>query len=108
MPEKAPSRMDVLSAPTLSSYAQGSHFVKITCELCRVQRFYEPVDIMQLCGNISVRQIAKQFRCEKCGRKDYLDVDLVSPSAAERPGMSVRRLTEIRIIRKPVWKDVTL
>lgn len=108
MPEKAPSRMDVLSAPTLSSYAQGSHFVKITCEFCRLKRFYEPVDIMQLCGNISVRQIANRFRCEKCERKDYLTIDLVNPSAAERVGMSVRRLTEIRIIRKPVWKDIKL
>ncbi len=100
--------MDVLSAPTLSSYVQGSHFVKITCEFCRLKRFYEPVDIMQLCGNISVRQITNQFRCEKCERKDYLTVDLVSPSAAERVGMSVRRLTQIRIIRKPVWKDIKL
>lgn len=108
MPEKAPSRMDVLSAPTLSSYAKGSHFVKITCEFCRLKRFYEPVDIMQLCGNISVRRIAKQFRCEQCKGKDYLTADLVSPPTAERIGMSVRRLTEIRIIRKPIWKDVKL
>lgn len=100
--------MDVLSAPTLSRYAQGSYLVKIDCALCQVKRFYEPVDIMQLCGNISVRHIAKQFRCEQCKRKDYLTADLVSPPAADRVGMSVRRLTEIRIIRKPVWKDIKL
>lgn len=108
MPEKAPSRMDVLSAPTLRHYADGSYFVKITCEFCQVKRFYEPVDILQLCGNISVRQIAKQFRCEKCQRKDYLTAYLVSPPAADRVGMKVRRLTEIRIIRKPIWKDIKL
>ena len=108
MPENAPSRMDVLSAPTLRNYADGSYFVKIDCAFCQVKRFYEPVDILQLCGNISVRQIAKQFRCEKCQRKDYLTAELVSPPAAERLGMSVRRLTEIRIIRRPVWKDVKL
>lgn len=28
--------------------------------------------------------------------------------AADRVGMKVRRLTEIRIIRKPIWKDVKL
>ena len=108
MPEKAPSRMDVLSAPTLRNYADGSYFVKIDCAFCQVKRFYEPVDLLQLCGNISVRQIAKQFRCEQCKRKDYLTADLVSPPAAERAGMIVRRLTEIRIIRKPVWKDIKL
>ena len=100
--------MDVLSAPTLRSYADGSYFVKITCEFCQLKRFYEPVDILQLCGNISVRQIANQFRCETCKRKDYLIADLISPPAADRVGMSVRRLTEIRIIRKPVWKDIKL
>lgn len=108
MPEKAPSRVDVLSAATLRNYATGSYYVKIDCALCRVKRFYEPVDLLQLCGNISVRQIAKQFRCEQCKRKDYLTADLVSPPSRELVGMSVRRLTEIRIIRKPVWKDVKL
>ncbi len=100
--------MDVLSAPTLRHYADGSYFVKITCELCQVKRFYEPVDLLHLCGNISVRQIAKQFRCEQCNRKDYLTADLVSPPSRELVGMSVRRLTEIRIIRKPIWKDVKI
>lgn len=100
--------MDVLSASTLRHYADGSYFVKITCEFCQVKRFYEPVDLLQLCGNISVRQIAKQFRCEQCKRKDYLTADLVSPPSRELVGMSVRRLTEIRIIRKPIWTDVNI
>ena len=100
--------MDVLSAPTLRNYANGSHYVKIDCALCQVKRFYEPVDLLQLCGNISVRQIAKQFRCEQCKRKDYLTADLVSPPSRELVGMSVRRLTEIRIIRKPIWRDLKL
>ncbi|SCB38940.1 hypothetical protein [Rhizobium hainanense] len=108
MPEKAPTRVDVLSAPTLSYYATGSYYVKIDCALCRVKRFYEPVDLLQLCGNISVRHIAKQFRCEQCNRKDYLTADLVSSPSNELVGMNLRRLVQIRIIRKPIWKDVKL
>ncbi|MGG6895814.1 hypothetical protein [Rhizobium sp. BR 315] len=108
MPEKAPSRVDVLSAPTLRYYANGSYYVKIDCAHCRVKRFYEPVDLLQLCGNISVRQIAKQFRCELCNRKDYLAADLISPPSKELVGMTIRRLVQIQIIRKPVWKDVKL
>lgn len=108
MPEKPVSRDDVLSAPTLSYYANGSYYVKIDCAHCRVKRFYEPVDIMQLCGNISVRRIARQFRCEQCNRKDYLTADLLSPSSKELIGMTIQRLVQIQIIRKPVWKDVKL
>lgn len=100
--------MDVISASTLSSYANGSYYVKIACAHCRIKRFYDPVDLMQLCGNISVRRIARQFRCEQCNKKDYLTADLVSPPSKELVGMNVRRLVQIRIIRKPVWKDVKL
>lgn len=108
MPEKAPSRIDVLSAPTLSAYANGSYYIKVYCAHCRVTRFYEPVDLLQLCGNISIRHIAKQFRCEQCNGKDYLTADLLSPSSKELMGMTVRRLVQIRIIRKPIWKDIKL
>lgn len=108
MPEKPATRDDVLSAPTLSYYASGSYYIKIDCAHCRVKRFYEPVDLMQLCGNISVRRIARQFRCELCNKKEYLTAEVLSPSSKELVGMSVRRLAQIRIIRKPIWKDIKL
>ena len=108
MPEKPASRTDVLSAPTLSSYSNGSYYIKIDCALCRLKRFYEPVDLLQLCGNITIRRIAQQFRCEQCNRKDYLTAEMLSPSSNELVGMQVRRLVQIRIIRKPIWKDIKL
>lgn len=108
MPEKSPSRHEVLSAPTLSRFDDGSYLVKIDCAHCRVTRFYDPADLKRLCGDIPVRRIASRFSCQICNRKDYLTSALVSPSAKERVGMKVRRLVEIRLIRKPVWEDTKL
>lgn len=108
MPEKPASRTDVLSAPTPSSYSGGSYYIKIDCAHCRAKRFYEPVDIQQLCRNISIRRIAQQFRCELCNKKDPLTAEMLSPSSKELVGMEVRRLVQIRIIRKPIWKDIKL
>ena len=37
-----------------------------------------------------------------------MSADLETPSARERVGMTVRKLVEIRTVRRPVWEDVTL
>jgi hypothetical protein len=55
-----------------------------------------------------VERIPKKFRCERCDTKQYLRADLISPSAAEMVGLRVRKLMEIKHIRKPIWKDVKL
>jgi len=108
MPEKSPSRNDVLRRPTLSSFIDRTYFIKIDCQLCRVKRLYLPADLIPLCGDITVERIPKKFRCERCDTKQYLRADLVSPSAAEMVGLRVRKLMEIKHIRKPIWKDVKL
>ncbi len=108
MPEKPLSRYDVLGAPTLSSYPHGGYYVKIDCAHCRVKRIYEPVDLIPLCGDIPIRSVARRFRCELCTRKDYLAAELLSPSAKELVGMPLRKLVRIKLIRRPIWKDMKL
>jgi hypothetical protein len=108
MPEKALSRTDVLSAPTLSHYGTGTYYIKIDCAHCRVKHLYDPADLIKLCGDIQVRRIARQFRCQLCKRKDYLSSELLSPTASELAGMKVRKLIEIKLIRRPVWQDLKL
>ncbi|WFU10910.1 hypothetical protein QA646_08745 [Rhizobium sp. CB3090] len=91
--------------PKLSSFA-GSQYVKITCTWCRITHLYEPEDLIKLFGDVPLLDIERQFRCEGCGRKDYLDARLHSPLGADAIGLTIRQLVEIRMVRRPVWKDV--
>lgn len=49
--------------------------------------------------------VAEKMRCEGCGRRDYLNATLSIPSAEERQAMKLRRLAEVRTVRKVVWRD---
>ncbi|WFU04652.1 hypothetical protein QA648_28200 (plasmid) [Rhizobium sp. CB3171] len=93
---------------TLSSYDMGSIFVSITCEWCRTAHLYVPEDLIKLCGDITVFEIASKFRCSECKRKDYLTADLRCMLPQDQIGLKVRRLIDIKQVRKPIWQDVTL
>jgi hypothetical protein len=43
--------------------------------------------------------------CERCGRRENLDVDVRLPSAMERDRIKVRRLVEVKVRKRPVWRD---
>jgi hypothetical protein len=44
------------------------------------------------------------MRCERCKLRE-LDADIILPSAAERLKIRVRRLVEIRMVRRVIWRD---
>lgn len=94
--------------PRMSQAAELGQLVKITCTWCKVTHRYDPADLHQLLGNVPFLDIEINFRCSKCGKREYLKSDLELPSARDRVGMTVRRLVEIRTVQRPVWKDVTL
>ena len=94
--------------PTLSSFTTQTLFIKVGCRLCSVRHLYRPADLIPLCGDVTVFEIAGKFRCERCGKKSYMAADLYSPMASETVGLKVRKLVEIKLVRKPVWQDVTL
>jgi hypothetical protein len=47
----------------------------------------------------------KGMRCEKCRKADYLVAFAWNPTARELVGLSIRRLADIRMVRKVVWDD---
>jgi hypothetical protein len=94
--------------PTMSKSAEIGQLITITCTWCRISHRYEPCDLLQLLGDVPFLNIEINFRCSECGKQEYLKAALDMPSANARVGMKVRRLVEIRTIRKPIWKDVTL
>jgi hypothetical protein len=88
---------------TLKKAHEARQTVRVNCQLCNIRRYYDPSDLEQLCGDIPVERV--RMRCNGCGKTDYIAVSLFIPGAEERQGIRIRRLAEIRMVRKVIWQD---
>lgn len=104
MPERPPNRYE--RARRLSDAHASRQYVKVKCGLCHgAARYYYPADLVRLLGDVPVLSLRDVMRCEKCGRRQYLDIDVLSASAAERATFRVRRLVEVKVKKLPVWRE---
>ncbi len=94
--------------PTLSKFTAPDMLIRIGCQHCRIWHHYRPSDLLQLCGDIILDEVAAKFRCERCDKKEFLTVRLKSYMTGEMIGLQVRRLVRIKTVCRPVWEDVTL
>jgi len=94
-----------VDAFTLSRADEAGYFVRARCGLCSIKRVYRPIDLVQLVGDVGMLDLERSIRCEKCQRKDYMQIEFWYPTGRERDGLKVRRVAGIRIIRKVIWRD---
>lgn len=79
--------------------------VKVTCTRCRITRYYRPRDLMVLMGNIPTVKVYQKMRCAKCQQTEQMESDTLIPTAEQWLTLKVRRLVEIRYVRKIIWAD---
>jgi hypothetical protein len=74
-------------------------------QLCRQpgKRYYRPDDLLKLSGDVGIDDV--RMRCEKCGNGDYIVAELQHMTVTERASIRVRRLVEIKMVRKVTWRD---
>ncbi len=90
----------------MSEAHDARQYIKVKCGLCHgATRHYYPADLIRLLGDVPVIALRALMKCEKCGRKEYLDIDVLSASAAERSTFKVRRLVEVKVRKLPVWRE---
>ncbi|RUW19735.1 hypothetical protein EN858_11400 [Mesorhizobium sp. M4B.F.Ca.ET.215.01.1.1] len=89
----------------LSNAHEIGQLVLVRCGLCNVKRWYQPDDLMTIFGDIEPGLVGSKMRCERCGKNEFMHAETQSPSALERQGIRVRRLAEIRTVRRVVWRD---
>jgi hypothetical protein len=90
---------------TLGQAHRAGQLARITCQFCQITRHFEPSDLEKLLGDVPFRALLGALRCEKCRRRDYLVVSLTIPTAEERNRIRVRRLVDVRYVRKVIWQD---
>jgi hypothetical protein len=106
MPEQPPKRRTTIWF--LSSAVQHGQLVWVDCGYCHDRhgrRYYDPGDLIRLFGDVDVTRLSRAMKCERCGRSDNIECDVILPVAAERERMSVRRLVKIKVRKSPVWRD---
>ncbi|MHC2791190.1 DNA-directed RNA polymerase subunit RPC12/RpoP [Mesorhizobium jarvisii] len=77
----------------------------IRCGRCNIKRFYKPLDLRELIGNVTIGEVKEKMRCQKCGSKEWMDAELFHPTGEQAHAIRFRRLKEIRWERRVVWRD---
>ncbi|MDI6025610.1 hypothetical protein QBK99_05255 [Corticibacterium sp. UT-5YL-CI-8] len=77
----------------------------ISCGLCNLRRNYLAGDLLKMLGDVSIFDVERHMRCTQCGRKDYMTVKFDLPPPGDRVKMKFRRLVEIKMVRKFIWRD---
>ncbi|TPJ73456.1 hypothetical protein FJ419_26025 [Mesorhizobium sp. B2-6-2] len=79
--------------------------VLVRCGLCNVKRWYQPSDLEVIFGDIEAELVGSKMSCERCGKNDFMHAETQNPTAAERQRTRIRRLAEIGLVRRVVWRD---
>jgi hypothetical protein len=87
---------------TLSKAHEVGQIVRVECCNCSIKRHYLPEDLLKLVGDIAFWDIERRMRCERCGLRDHLKAAVILPTPGERAAIRIRRLVEIRTVRKVI------
>jgi hypothetical protein len=68
---------------TLSDAHQFGQLITVKCSACAVKRYYDPSDLIGLMGDVPTHYVDRRMKCERCGTKDHLRVDIQRLSAAD-------------------------
>jgi hypothetical protein len=90
---------------TLSEAAALGHVITARCGGCGRRRHYAPEDWQQLLGDVACAEVERQLSCSRCGTAEFLRVRFDRPPAGVRQAMKLRRIREIRMVRKVIWSD---
>lgn len=104
MPEQ-PDKWPKGVAWTLMHAQDAGQVAGVRCGHCNIKRFYKPAELREVIGNVTIDQVRKKIRCQKCGKQEWMSAELFHPSGEERQVMRFRRLIEIRWERRVVWVD---
>jgi hypothetical protein len=105
MPDRPPRRRKLIWL--LSEAHASGQLVRVSCRRHDDARYYQPADLIQIFGGVDVNQLDRAMKCERCGQRDNIDVDVRLPSGMELDKIKVRRLVEIKIQKLPVWRETT-
>ncbi len=91
------------SAWTLSGAHDSGQLVRVSYVHCNRRHWYIPADVRRLLGDIPADAI--RMRCERCKKTEWTRASFERPFAAERQAIKLRRLAEVKTVRRVIWRD---
>jgi hypothetical protein len=79
----------------------------ITCQYCNTTHRYRPRDILQFRDNLSLDRLVSKFRCERCGSRYYVYLQVHQPHGDEFIRLVIRRLVKVETVKVLVWENAT-
>jgi hypothetical protein len=79
--------------------------VRVECLRCSLIRYYLPEDLLRLVGDVEADYVAVAMRCQRCREKDRLEAAYVTLTGMERERVKVRRLVNVKMVRRVTWAD---
>ncbi|TIS91997.1 hypothetical protein [Mesorhizobium sp.] len=68
----------------------------IRCGRCNRKRFYKPLELREVIGNVTIDEVRKKVRCQRCGSREWMDAELFHPTGEQAHTIRFRCLVEIR------------
>jgi hypothetical protein len=90
---------------TLSNAHADGMLVRVQCQLCSITHHYRAGDLLAVCGDVPLWEIAGHFRCERCERKDYMSADWRNVRGEDLKSLRIRKLVGVRLVRVFDWED---
>ncbi|TIS49861.1 hypothetical protein [Mesorhizobium sp.] len=94
MPEQWPRG----AAWTLTHAHDAGRVAGIRCARCNVTRYYKPLELREVIGNVTIDEVRDKVRCQQCKSREWMSAQLWHT-------IRFRRLVEIRWEKRVVWRD---
>ncbi|MBZ9817633.1 hypothetical protein [Mesorhizobium sp. CA7] len=77
----------------------------IRCARCNITRYYKPLELREVIGNVTIDEVRDKARCQKCGSREWMSAQLFHATGEQAHTIRFRRLVEIRRERRVIWRD---
>ncbi|WP_320235891.1 hypothetical protein [Mesorhizobium montanum] len=104
MPEQ-PEKWPRGAAWTLTHAHDAGQVAGIRCGKCNLRRFYKPLELREVIGNVTIDEVRKKVRCQQCGSREWMGAELFHPTGEQAHTMRYRRLVQIRWEKRVIWWD---
>jgi len=88
---------------TLSDADRNDMLIRVRCPYDKRERWFLPAELRQVYGDIEVDDLVFPLKCTRCGSLSEVKGEV--PPAAERQKITLRRLVEVRYVRRAKWRD---
>lgn len=104
MPEQ-PQKWPRGAAWTLTHAHDAGQVAGIRCARCNVTRYYKPLELREVIGNVTIDEVRGKVRCQQCKSREWMSAQLFHPTGEQAHTIRFRRLVEIRWERRVIWRD---